>query len=569
MAVTNETGKSTGAETAGQEQRGQLRLPRSDFLAGFNRLDLLRQLGLMIGLAASIAIGFAVVLWSRGESYQPLYGDMQGYDVTELMAVLEAEQIAYRVDPTSGVILVPTANINALRLQVAAAGITRNNGYGYETLDQEQGLGTSQFMETNRYKRSQEGELQRTISGFRNVQSARVHLATPERSVFVRNSRKPTASVFLTVLPGRELADMQVLAIANLVASSVPELSPDDVTIVDQQGNLLSRQDSNSELAIAGQQFDYVRRYEDTLLNRINRILQPVVGGRFTAEVAADIDFTRTEQAAETWNPEGAVLRSEQSVAERAGANELAAGVPGTLNTQAPVGGAIAAEVAPDTVQNPVQNPGVTANIREQATRNYELDRTVSYTNYDPISVRRLSVAVVLDDQLGPDGEASQPWNEDEIQRITQLVRDVIGFDESRGDRVTVMNRRFAPVPELAAEVAIPIWQQAWLLSAAKQFGAILLVLILVVGVLRPALQRLAVIGSKSRADSRFAGGEFADLEFNGAADDTVTLSGTDDILLPGPGDSYERQLSAIKGLVTQDPGRVAQVVKQWVNDDV
>lgn len=565
MARTNETGKGGGADSSAENQRGQLRLPRSDFLAGFNRLDLLRQLGLMIGLAASIAIGFAVVLWSRGENYQPLYGNMQGYDVTELMTVLESEQIAYRVDPASGVILVPSANINALRLQLAAAGINRDNGYGYESLDQEQGLGTSQFMEVSRYKRSQEGELQRTISGFRNVQSARVHLATPERSVFVRNNRKPTASVFLTVQPGRELADMQVLAIANLVASSVPELSPDDVTIVDQQGNLLSRKDSNSELAIAGQQFDYVRRYEDTLLNRINRILQPVVGGRFTAEVAADIDFTRTEQAAETWNPEGAVLRSEQSVAERTGGNELAAGVPGTLTTQAPVGGSITAEATPDTGQN----TGATTNIREQATRNYELDRTVSYTNYDPISVRRLSVAVVLDDQLENNGQEGQPWSEDEIERITQLVRDVIGFDETRGDRVTVMNRRFAPLPELTAEATIPIWQQAWLLQGAKQLGAILLVLILVMGVLRPALQRLVVIGSKSHDGGRFAGGEFADLEFNGAVDDTVTLSGTDDILLPGPGESYERQLSAIKGLVSQDPGRVAQVVKQWVNDDV
>ena len=550
----------------------------SEFISGFMRLDLVRQMGLMIGLAASVAIGFAVVLWSRGEEYQPLYADMNGYDMNQLVEVLETGGSEYRVDPATGVILVPATQVSALRLQVAAAGITREAGYGYEALDLEQGLGTSQFMEANRYKRSQEGELQRTIMGFRNVQAARVHLATPERSVFVRSSRQPTASVFLTLMSGSDLSDTQVDAIANLVASSVPELTPENVTIVDQRGNLLSRKDDKSDLVIAGEQFDYARRYEDALVERVSRMLQPLVGaGRFTAEISADIDFTRTEQAAETYNPEG-ILRSEQSLQERRDSAELNGGIPGALSNQPPIDGQVQ---DPLLANAGLANAGLAdsavtdaGNTREQATRNYELDRTISYTNYDPVSVRRLSVAVMLDDRPALAAAAGEPateaWTPEELERITAVVRDVVGYSAERGDSVTVINNRFAPlvIEEMVAE---PFWQQDWLLSGVKQVGGLLLVFVLVVGVLRPVLRNLAAQGSQSKDLARVAGGgEFADLDINGkpVANDKVTLSGGDEILLPGPDDGYERQLHAIKGLVAQDPGRVAQVVKQWINDD-
>lgn len=541
----------------------------SNFLAGFMRLDFLRQLGLMTGLAASVAVGFAVVLWSRGENYQPLYADMNGYDMSALVEVLETRNLNFRIEPSTGVILVPSQQVAELRLQVAAAGITREVGYGYESLDVDQGLGTSQFMEANRYRRSQEGELQRTIMGFRNVQSARVHLATPERSVFVRSGRNPSASVFLTLQAGSELTDTQVDAIANLVASSVPELTPDRVTIVDQRGNLLSRKDNTSGLAVAGQQFDYTRRYEDTLVERLNRMLQPIVGaGRFSAEISADIDFTRTDQAAEIFSPEGA-LRSEQSLAENRaeGSDGTAGGVPGALSNQAPVDGTLQSVAA----QQGGDAAGAgNANSRQQSTRNFELDRTVSYTAGDPVSVRRLSVAVVLDDKpaatAAVDGTAtSEPWTEDEITRITALVRDVVGYNEARGDSVTVINNRFAPVT-LDEVDSLPFWQQSWLLSGLKQLAALALVLLIVFAVLRPALRNLSgSSGSGKDLAGAAAQGDYADLDIHG---DKVTLSGGDDLMLPGPTDGYERQLNAIKGLIAQDPTRVAQVVKQWISDD-
>lgn len=539
----------------------------NNFLAGFNRLNVIRQAGLLVGLAASIALGFSVVLWSQREDYQPVYPSMQGFNVSELAQVLETGNVPYRIDTASGVLLVPASEVAAVRLEIAAAGISRDNGYGYEFMDEEASLGTSQFMEENRYKRSLEGELQRTITNFRHVQSARVHLATPERSVFVRDARKATASVFLTLLSGRQLSDIQVQAISNLVASSVPSMDPADVTIVDQSGNLLSSRRDNPSLMIAGEQFEYVRRYEETLVGRVNRILLPLLGsGRFTAEVAADVDFTRTEQAAETYNPENAVLRSEQSMDERRAGAEVIAGIPGALSNQPPLptqvpetpDQAAAAAVAADN-----------SNTRTQATRNYEIDRTISYTSSDPVSVRRLSVAVVIDE---PAGEGAAAWTAEDLERITALVRDAVGYNVERGDSVTVINKQFAQ-PEVFVTEETPIWQQSWFGTALRQGAGAVFVLILVFGVLLPVLRRLSAVGSDGRALVATGGGAdvpYAELQPDAARmrDDSVTLTGGDDMLLSGPSDSYERQLSAIKGLVAQDPARVAQVVKNWISND-
>lgn len=545
--------------------------PQTPLLAGFNRLNLLRQAGLLLGLSASIALGFAVVLWSQKEPMQPLYPSMQGYNVNELIEVLDANQQSYELDPASGVVLVPADSVHNIRLQVAGAGVTRDEGFGFEYLSEEPSLGTSQFLETTRYRRSLEGELQRTISSLRYVQSARVHLATPERSVFLRDNRQATASVFLTLSTGRRLSDVQVQAIANLVASSVPDMSPEGVTVVDQNGNLLSNRSQNNELGVASEQFAYVREFEDTLSARINRILHPLLGaGRFTAEVAADIDFTRTEQAEERFDPERSVLRSEQSLNESRNGAEVVAGIPGALSNQPPPAG-----VAPEQAAG-TGNTNVTpnTNTRNQATRNFEVDRTISYTNYDPVNVRRLSVAVVIDE---PTGEGAQPWTSEDINRITALVRDAVGFDASRGDSVTVINKQFAQVAVPEAD-ALSFWQAPWFVPALKQLGAAGLVLLLVFGVLMPAMKRLSASsstgksvapsgqhsGQGSSAESRSANVSSADQE----RDTKVTLSGGDDLLLTGPVDNYEHQLGAIKGLVAQDPARVAQVVKNWINND-
>jgi flagellar M-ring protein FliF len=563
MAAANMTNTQTSGNSAASKGS-------SSFLTGFNRLNVMRQAGLLVGLAASIALGFSVVLWSQREEFQPVYPSMEGFDISELAQVLESGAIQYRIDPASGVVLVPADQVAMVRLEIAAAGITRDNGFGYEFMDQEASLGTSQFMEQNRYKRSLEGELQRTITNFRHVQAARVHIATPERTVFVRDARKPTASVFLTLLSGRQLTNTQVQAISNLVASSVPDMDPADVTIVDQAGNLLSSRQDNPEFQIAGEQFEYVRLYEETLVGRVNRILMPLLGsGRFTAEVAADIDFTRTEQAAESYNPDAAVLRSEQSMDERSSGAEIIAGIPGALSNQPP--GLAQVPETPEQAQA-AQVAADNGNVRSQATRNYEIDRTISYVTSDPVSIRRLSIAVVIDE---PEGEGISPWTPEDIDRITALVRDAVGYSADRGDSVTVINKRFAQ-PEIAVIEETPIWEQPWFASALRQGAGALFVLILVFGVMMPVLRRLSAVGSDSRALVAVGGGtdmQYADLQADGSTrmrDDSVTLSGGDELLLPGPSEyNYEQQLNAIKVLVAEDPARVAQVVKNWIINDV
>ena len=288
------------------------------FLDHLAQMPALRQVALLVGLAASVAIGFAVVLWSQEPDYRPLYGSLAGLDASQVIETLGSAGIAYRMEPNSGALLVKASDLANARLKLATAGVTpTDNTIGFEILDKEQGLGTSQFMEATRYRRGLEGELGRTVSSLNNVKAARVHLAIPKSSVFVRDERKPSASVLVELYPGRSLEPSQVMAIINLVATSVPELNKAQVTVVDQKGNLLSDQQELSEMTRAGKQFDYSRRLESLFTQRVHNILQPILGAdRYKAEVSADVDFSAIESTSETFNPDQPALRSEQSVTE-------------------------------------------------------------------------------------------------------------------------------------------------------------------------------------------------------------------------------------------------------------
>ncbi|MDG3629363.1 flagellar M-ring protein FliF, partial [Pseudomonas aeruginosa] len=288
--------------------------PGLSFLDNLSEMTMLRQIGLLVGLAASVAIGFAVVLWSQQPDYKPLYGSLNGVDANRVVEALTAADIPYKVEPNSGALLVKADDLGRARMKVASAGVApTDNNVGFEILDKEQALGTSQFMEATNYRRGLEGELARTVSSLNNVKAARVHLAIPKSSVFVRDDRKPSASVLVELYPGRSLEPSQVMAIVNLVATSVPELDKSQVTVVDQKGNLLSDQQELSELTMAGKQFDFTRRMEGLLTQRVHNILQPVLGnGRYKAEVSADVDFSAVESTSEMYNPDQPALRSEQ-----------------------------------------------------------------------------------------------------------------------------------------------------------------------------------------------------------------------------------------------------------------
>lgn len=567
------------------------------FLENLSEMSMLRQIGLLVGLAASVAIGFAVVLWSQQPDYRPLLGSLAGMDANQVMETLAAADITYTVEPTSGALLVKAGDLARARLRLASAGIApADSNIGFEILDREQGLGTSQFMEATRYRRGLEGELGRTVSSLNNVKGARVHLAIPKSSVFVRDERKPSASVLVELYPGRSLEPSQVMAIINLVATSVPELHKSQITVVDQKGNLLSDQQELTELSMAGKQFDYSRRMESLYTQRVHNILQPVLGsGRYKAEVSADVDFSAVESTSETFNPDQPALRSEQSVNEQRQSSLGPQGVPGALSNQPPgpaaapenalAGQAAAGAIAPgqplldangQQVMDPVTGQPMLApypaDKREQSTRNYELDRSISYTKQQQGRLRRLSVAVVLDDQvvIAADGQTTRvPRTAEELARFTRLVQDAVGFDASRGDSVSVINAPFAPDSFGEAFEEPPFYSQPWFWDIVKQVLGVLFILVLVFGVLRPVLKGLTHAGKGKELQPVGGDAELGDMDAEGAlSSDRVSLSGPQSIMLPSPSEGYDAQLNAIKNLVAEDPGRVAQVVKEWINAD-
>ncbi|EPJ86248.1 MAG: flagellar basal-body MS-ring/collar protein FliF [Pseudomonas sp.] len=568
------------------------------FLDNLSEMPMLRQVGLMVGLAASVAIGFAVVLWSQQPDYRPLYGSLAGLDAKQVMDTLTAANIAYTVEPNSGALLVKADDVQRARIQLASAGVVQQDAnVGFEILDKDQGLGTSQFMEATRYRRGLEGELARTISALNNVKGARVHLAIPKSSVFVRDDRKPSASILVELYAGRSLEPSQVVAIINLVATSVPELNKSQITVVDQKGNLLSDQAENSELTMAGKQFDYSRRMEGMLTQRVQNILQPILGNdRYKAEVSANVDFSAVESTAESFNPDQPALRSEQSVNEQRSTSSGAQGVPGALSNQPPgpatapqttggAAGGAAAAIAPgqpllDANGQQIMDPATgqpalapyPADKRVQSTKNFELDRSISHTKQQQGRLTRLSVAVVVDDQVkvnAANGETTRsPWSAEDLNRFTRLVQNAVGFDASRGDTVSVVNVPFSAergetIPD------IPFYSQPWFWDIVKQAMGVIFILVLVFGVLRPVLNNITNGKSKQLAgfddDMGGMGGMGGGDELS---NDRVSLGGPQSILLPSPTEGYDAQLNAIKSLVAEDPGRVAQVVKEWINTD-
>ncbi|ULG68773.1 flagellar M-ring protein FliF [Marinobacterium sediminicola] len=542
-------------------------------MSGFNSLGILRQLGLMVGLAASIAIGFAVVLWSQKPDYRVLFSNLNFADANEVIEQLKLFNVPYKFDADGRAILVPEEHVHQARLKLASEGFTADKTVGFELLDQDQGLGTSQFMENARFRRGLEGELARTISSMLAVRSARVHLALPKESVFVRDQRKPRASVFIEMFSGRSLSRDQVVAIANLVASSIPELAVEDVTVVDQKGRLLNTRDQDEDVVLAAKQLEYTRNVEQTLVNRVNSILQPVLGlGNFRAEVSTDIDFTEVEQADEVYNPDLPALRSEKTLEERRASGDIAQGVPGALSNQPPGPNAVPEEFDGDA-RGGAGRAG-NGSSREQAVRNYELDRTLSYTRHQTGVIKRLSVAVVVDDMTTTNPETGEnqrmPWSENELQRLQVLVRNAVGYSAARGDSVTVINSPFVPPEQVSLEDPA-FWEQDWFWDIMKQVMAGLFVLLLILGVLRPILRSLAEAGKHKETLSLGPAGEISadleGLEGAGVADDKVTLGGSkgDRGVLPTPNESFDYQLNAIRSMVAEDPEKVAQAVRQWV----
>lgn len=532
-------------------------------LSGFGKLSIMRQLLLMAGLAASITLGVAIVTWSQQSNYVMLYGGLSDQDSLDVTHALGHSGIPYKITAGSGTILVPGDRVHEARMNLASQGLPKETVNGFELLDKDQGIGASQFMENARYQRALEGELAKTISSISNVQSARVHLAIPKQSEFVRDRKQPSASVMLTVYGGRPMRDEQVAAIVHLVASSVSDLSPDKVTVVDQTGKLLASQESSDSLRLTASQFDYRKKLEDYYAKRIEDILSPILGSNgVRAQVSADIDFTQTEQTRENYNPDLPAVRSEQTYEDHPSGSSVASGAPGALSNQPPV----TQNQGKQQVRGDGDKNAREPNSVRRVTRNYELGKTVSHTNFQTGLVRKLSIAVVVDDhqQVNDNGSITRtPLKETELARLTSLVKEAVGFNAQRGDSVNVINASFAQPPALEPPPPTPFYRKPWVWDVAKQVAAGIGVLLLVFGVFRPLMYSLIDKAPPPGAEV-VSGGGGSDLP----APPGMGMSGQPGQgQWPGP-NNYEQQLGAIKGMAYQDPKRVAQVVKNWVSTD-
>lgn len=566
-------------------------------LKGLAGLTIARQIGLMLGLALSVAIGVAIVLWSQEPSYGRLYSEIGESDVAEILEVLNKENIKYKVETGSGAIMVPRDDVSAVKLKLAAQGLPKSNSMGYELLDKEQGFGTSKSVEAMRFQRALEGEIARTVMSIQNVKSARVLLAMPVQSVFVRERKKPSASVMVNLYQGRSLDKGQVESIIHLVASSVPQLDADQVTVVDQKGQLLNSNSSSAAGNLTSKQFEYKKNIEEHLMGRIQNILSPLVGGDgMRVQVSADVDFTETDRTQEMFNPDLPALRSEQ-VSEEQSSLPATQGVPGALSNQ-PTPAGVAPQTNPTTAAAPgaAATPDPTAasstaspgSASKNATRNYELDKTITHTRLATGGLRRLSVAVVVDDRriAQSDGTVkAQSYSQEDINRFSDLVKQAVGFDSSRGDQVTVTNVTFKIDELIEALPEIPVWEQGWFLDAMKQVAAVLAVLFLFFGVLRPTMRSLAGRDMEEKKALALAEAEKKAAAMGGtvrfderglpiavpAGQQTVNFKmpeQMEDLLLLDVPQSYEHRLEYVKRLVDDDSKVVAQVIKSWVKKD-
>ena len=521
------------------------------------------QFGIIFGLAAVLALGVGTVMWSLEPNYTPLFSHLAEQDTALIADTLRASNIPYRIDDRTGLVLVPADKLQDVRIRLAAEGLPQGTAAGFELLQQDQGLGTSQFIETARYQHALETELSRSISAMRNIESARVHLAMPKQSVFVRKRVKSSASVMVKLFPGRTLDKGQVDSIVHLVAASVPHLEASQVTVVDQWGRLLTGGDMPNDIALTTKQFEYTRKLERSYARRIENLLTPILGAdRVRAEVNAELDFSRNESTQESFGSDATHLRSEQ-VQDQEGRGPLGAvGIPGALSNQPPGAGT----TNPAEAQSDQPQEVTPTNKSRSATRNYELDKTITHTRHTPVAINRLSVAVIADDRVtvNEQGESVRtPLSEEDIALITGLVKEAIGFNEQRGDTVAVYNRSFLPPQTVAPIPDAPIWEQPWVWTLGKQLLAALIVLLILLLVVRPAMRALS---AKHVASLPAPGSSTTESD---VADDRLMLSGSGTAAqLTGP-QSYEEQINTARAMAAEDPKRVAKVVKTWVNEDV
>ena len=535
---------------------------------------------LIIAGAAAIAIIVALTLWAKQPDYKVLYSNLADQDGGAIVTQLTQMNIPYRFAENGAALLIPAEKVHETRLRLAQQGLPKGGAVGFELLDQEK-FGISQFSEQINYQRALEGELSRTIESLGPVQNARVHLALPKPSLFVREQKSPSASVTLTLQPGRALDDGQINAIVYMVSSSVAGLPPGNVTVVDQAGRLLTQSDGTGR-DLNASQLKYANEVENGFQRRIEAILAPVVGSaNVRAQVTAQIDFATREQTDEQYQPnqqpDKAAIRSQQtSLSEQIGGPQVG-GVPGALSNQpsapptAPIETAkpAAGNNANATAQNAATTrsaaaSGVPQNTRRDATTNYELDRTIRHTQQKAGTVQRLSVAVVVN-YLGADKDGKpQPMSKEQLAQIEALVREAMGYSSSRGDTLNVVNTPFTDAQVTGGE--LPFWQSQSFIDRLIDAGRYLLVLLVAWllwrKLVRPQLQQ------------RQAAQQAAVAAANAPAAKAVDSSKPSNEELAQRRKSQQRvsaevQSQRIRDLADKDPRVVALVIRQWMSNEI
>ena len=535
-------------------------------LARLNLQGTSKKVLLSAGIAAVIAIMAVFWIWSQGPKYKVVFSNFNDKDGGAIVSVLEQQNIPYKLADGGSSILVPAELVYQTRLKLAAMGLPRGGNVGFELLENQK-FGVSQFVEQVNFQRALEGELERSIQSISGVEGARVHLAIPKTSVFVRDAQNPTASVLVKLMQGRTLDQNQVSAIAHLISSSVPNLSLASVDIVDQTGSLLSDAKKGGSKTLDANQLKYVEDLQKNIVSRVQAIITPIVGEKnVRAEANVEIDFSNTEEANEIYKPnqkpEVAVIRSLQTNESIVPSGSTNGGVPGALSNQPPANataplnttnnaapGGAAAGAGAGANNAAAQNPMST---QRNSITNYEIDKTISFTQKSMGGVKRLSVGIVVNNKADVDAEGkptTRPLNDAEKQQIIDLAKQAMGFNETRGDTLSVVNTPFTPAKE--ADVSeLPVWKDPVYIEMAKNIGQILVGLIVLFIMYRKAIKpMLANLLAPDEAPTTL--------------DDSLDENGRPIPKLT----PYQKDLKTIQALAKENPKVVADVVAGWVGN--
>ncbi|MCG7563571.1 flagellar basal-body MS-ring/collar protein FliF [Pseudoalteromonas sp. McH1-42] len=541
---------------------------KSGYFSALSGVDMLRQITLVIALAICLAIAIFIIIWARQPDMRPL-GQYPTEELVQTLDFLDAQKIEYDLDGNT--IMVAESDYQDIKLRMARDGFSQAPSSGTDILMQDMGFGVSQRLERERLKHSREQQLARTIEELQDINRAKVLLAIPKENVFARREKQPSATVVLTLKRGRTLDSEEVDSIVDIVASAVQGLTPARVTVTDQNGRLLNSGSQDSLAARSRKEYEIERKREQEYLEKIDSIMIPVVGlGKYTAQVDLTMDFSAVEETQKRFNPDLPAVRSETTFEEN-NVGGLAVGIPGALTNQPPVNSNI-----PEVAGQGNGSGTTPSRVHKEATRNYELDTTISHKRQQTGVIRRISVSVAVDYMNKPDAEGNMVMtarSQEELNNIRRLLQGGVGFDMQRGDALEVVTVPFVR-ENILEESDLPLWEQEWFMKTIRLVMGALVIIVLILAVVRPMLKRLIYpedtledYDEDALTSGVDLGDSTLDMLNNDFDESAVGFSSDGTLQLPDlHGD--EDLLKAVRALVANEPELSSQVVKAWLTED-